>query len=90
MTTLQEALNANGCERLKDFYNVGPVQRAAVESFVAALAQQDLTDEEILKLAHRVCWKYKHSRDPHHSDTYTFNKHTMLDFARAIEKARRQ
>ena len=40
MTTLQDALNANGCERLKDFYNVGPVQRAAVESFVAALAQQ--------------------------------------------------
>jgi hypothetical protein len=40
MTALQEALNANGCERLKDFYNVGPVQRAAVESFVAALAQQ--------------------------------------------------
>lgn len=34
---LREALEANGCERLKDFYNVGPVQRAAVESFVAAL-----------------------------------------------------
>lgn len=40
MTTLQEALATPGCERLRDFYNVGPVQRAAVESFVAALAQQ--------------------------------------------------
>jgi len=40
MTILQEALNANGCERLRDFYNVGPAQRAALESFVAALAQQ--------------------------------------------------
>jgi hypothetical protein len=40
MTKIQEALNANGCERLKDFYNTGPVQRAAVESFIAALAQQ--------------------------------------------------
>lgn len=40
MTTLQEALAAPGCERIKDFYNTGPVQRAAVESFVAALAQQ--------------------------------------------------
>lgn len=34
---LREALESDGCERLKDFYNVGPVQRAAVESFVAAL-----------------------------------------------------
>jgi hypothetical protein len=38
--TLQEALNADGCERLRDFYNVGPVQRASVESFIEALAQQ--------------------------------------------------
>lgn len=41
MTTeqkLRDALEANGCERLRDFYNVGPVQRAAVESFVAALS----------------------------------------------------
>lgn len=34
---LREALESDGCERLKDFYNVGPVQRAAVESFVAAI-----------------------------------------------------
>lgn len=30
------ALSAPGCERLRDFYEVGPVQRAAVESFFDA------------------------------------------------------
>ena len=48
---------------------------------------RELTDEGILEKAHRICWRYKHSSDPHHSDTYTFNKATMLDFVRAIEKA---
>ena len=37
MTTLEQALNAPGCERIKDYYAVGPVQRAAVESFAEAL-----------------------------------------------------
>lgn len=32
------ALAAPGCERLRDFHAVGPVQRAAVEAFVDALA----------------------------------------------------
>ncbi len=35
--TLEQALDAPGCERIKDFYAVGPVQRAAVESFAEAL-----------------------------------------------------
>ena len=38
--TLQEALATPGRESLLDFYNVGPVQRAWMESFAAALAQQ--------------------------------------------------
>ena len=44
-----------------------------------------MTDYEVLELAHRTCWKYKHSKDPHHSDTYTFNKHTMLEFYRILK-----
>ena len=44
-----------------------------------------MTEYEILELAHRVCWKYKCSKDPAHSDTYTFNKDTMLEFARVME-----
>lgn len=36
------ALQEHGCERLKDFYECGPVQRAAVETFLqAALEQQE-------------------------------------------------
>lgn len=33
----KELLDAPGCERIKDFYNVGPVQRANVESFYDAI-----------------------------------------------------
>ncbi|AMM23027.1 hypothetical protein [Variovorax sp. PAMC 28711] len=35
-------------------------------------------------LAHRIAWRYKKSSDPHHSDTYTFNKDTLLQFAAAL------
>jgi hypothetical protein len=41
---------------------------------------------KILEIAHRTAWKYKHSSDPHHSDTYTFNAHTMIDFARKVSE----
>ena len=44
-------------------------------------------DYEITELAHRICWRYRHSSDPHHSHTYTFNRSTLLQFARAIEAA---
>ncbi len=42
---------------------------------------------EIAELAQRTCWRYRHSSDPHHSHTYTFNRSTLLQFARAIEAA---
>ena len=44
-----------------------------------------MTDYEILSLAHRICWKYKKSQDQHHSDTYTFNDKTMLEFVRILK-----
>jgi len=44
-----------------------------------------MTEYEILSLAHRICWKYKKSQDPHHSDTYTFNDTTMLEFVRILK-----
>jgi hypothetical protein len=43
-----------------------------------------MTDYEVLQLAHRTCWKYKHSKDPNHSDTYTFNEHTLKEFVRIL------
>ena len=33
------------------------------------------------ELAHRTAWRYAHSRDPHHSDTYTFNRACLRAFA---------
>lgn len=44
-----------------------------------------LTDEEMVEIAHRTCWEYKHSSDPAHSHTYKFNYHSLMDFKYAIE-----
>lgn len=44
------------------------------------------TDYQVEQLAHRTCWRYRHSPDPHHSHTYTFNRHTLLEFARALRE----
>jgi hypothetical protein len=77
---------------------LGPNERAAIDYVVAMLqstAQPDhivdankmapLTNEDIVALAHRKCWRYKRSSDPHHSDTYLFNLHTLIDFVRKVE-----
>jgi hypothetical protein len=44
-----------------------------------------LTDEEMVEIAHRKCWEYKHSSDPAYSHTYKFNHYTLMDFKYAIE-----
>ncbi len=49
-------------------------------------ARQPLTDYQVTQLAHRTCWRYRHSSDPHHSHTYTFNHSTLLDFARQLRE----
>lgn len=49
-----------------------------------------MTSEETLELAHREAWRYKKSSDPHHSDTYTFNRSTLLEFARKLTIAERE
>lgn len=41
-------------------------------------------------MAHRLCWRYKHSSDPAHSHTYTFNRSTLLAFADALLDRQRQ
>lgn len=49
-----------------------------------------MTSDETLELAHREAWRYKKSSDPHHSDTYTFNSSTLLEFARKLLAAERE
>ncbi len=41
-------------------------------------------------LAHRMAWRYRKSSDPSHSDTYTFNRETLLLFAAAVQAAERE
>ena len=53
----------------------------------AALAAPQPLDESALAveaLAHRIAWRYKKSTDPAHSDTFTFNRATLMQFAEAI------
>lgn len=40
--------------------------------------------EDIEGFARITAWRYKRSKDPHHSDTYTFNRSTLLDFVRKL------
>jgi hypothetical protein len=51
-----------------------PTDRAAFEAQIEAEA-------------HRMCWRYKHSSDPAHSSTYTFNRTCLMDFAERIANA---
>lgn len=44
------------------------------------------TDYQVEQLAHRTCWRYRHSSDPAHSHTYTFNRHTLLEFVRVLRE----
>ena len=44
------------------------------------------TDYQVEQLAHRTCSIYRHSPDPHHSHTYTFNRNPLLDFTRALRE----
>ncbi len=46
-SALELALAAPGCERIKDFYAVGPVQRAAVESFAAVLTSPPQVEQAL-------------------------------------------
>lgn len=50
----------------------------------------EVSDDDILTAGHRLAWRYKHSSDPSHSSTYTFNRACLLQFARAILALRPQ
>lgn len=45
-----------------------------------------MTDQEILAIAHRTAAVYRHRSDPNFP-SYGFLNHTIIDFARRIEKA---
>lgn len=81
---VEQALRAlNMSDRV--FYPETKIAIAALESSYCAPQPEHLTNFQITELAHRICWKYRHSSDPMHSHTYTFNLSTLLQFARAIE-----
>lgn len=41
--------------------------------------------QQVEAMAHLIAWRYKKSSDPAHSDTYTFNRATLLQFAAALQ-----
>lgn len=56
----------------------------ATGAVVASDKQGDWLLDEVEALAHRTAWRYKKSSDPHHSDTYTFNRFALLHFAEKL------
>ncbi len=86
--SVQQALEAPGCERIKDFYAVGPVQRAAVESFAEALfrptpsttVEAHRTDREIVEQTEELAlwllsWAFNHKPEtstPMRDSTHPF------------------
>lgn len=48
--------------------------------------RQQPTDYQVEQLAHRACLNYHHSPDSFLGNTYTFNRHTLLNFARALRE----
>ena len=83
---IDAAANETGTE--EPFYAALAVisKHVAALSGVAPAPQPELTDERITELGHRHAWRYKHSSDPNHSHTYTFNGCALHNFARAIER----
>jgi len=62
-------------------------KQAAIASRDEAAQQpqgQAVSDEQIVAMAVRMCWQYRRSTDPHHSDTYKFNTAMLLRFVRSI------
>lgn len=53
---------------------------------INAHTPSEVPEADIEKIAHRKAWRYRHSTDKHHSHTYTFNKHTLIDFVRAVRQ----
>jgi hypothetical protein len=68
-----------------DCFVMEPDPPHTVPLYTAPRQWVGLTDEEMVEIAHRKCWEYKHSSDPAHSHTYKFNYHTLMDFKYAIE-----
>lgn len=45
-----------------------------------------MTDYQVEQLAHRTCWRYLHNPDLAGGHVYTFNRHTLLEFVRALRE----
>lgn len=45
-----------------------------------------LTDYQIEQLAHRTCWRYLHDRSDKADHIYTFDRNTLLEFARKLRE----
>jgi predicted lipid-binding transport protein (Tim44 family) len=74
---------------VRDHCQHGDEHAEAVFSLKVPAAQpadSAMEDEQIEAMAHRMAWRYKHSSDPAHSHTYTFNRARLLEFARALTR----
>ena len=71
-------------------YTADQIRAYALAALQSAQPAAAVSDDDILTAGHRTAWRYKHSSDPAHSSTYTFNCACLLQFARAILTLRPQ
>jgi hypothetical protein len=84
-----QPLNDELVDRLAAFCD----EEIGAESGGEPAARNTVTSEPwgpVETLAHRTAWRYRKSSDPHHSDTFTFNRACLLDFAEKLLAAERE
>lgn len=81
------ALYPDGREPPEQLPLAGVTKQSQASTTEESLAVQPA---QVEALAHRIAWRYKKSSDPHHSDTYTFNRETLLQFAAAMAQQEQQ
>jgi len=75
---LQAIINA------RDTAEMRRIATLALDGNAPTPSAPELSDADIAHIGHRKAWRYKHSSDPNHSSTYTFNRACLIAFGRAI------
>lgn len=62
------------------------MQSLVMRSLVPGEPAKPPTDYQVEQLAHRTCWRYLHDRSDEADHIYTFDRNTLLEFARKLRE----
>lgn len=90
ISIINDSKTPHGDQLAREFWAIERLVEAlekAKSRQVKSQQQSNLsTDYQVEQLAHRACLNYHHSPDSFLGNTYTFNRHTLLDFARTLRE----